>query len=316
MNVISFPLPQKDTWFLVRNIAARTAEISIYDEIGLSGITADVFISELKSLGDRRINLRIHSPGGSVFDGNAIFNALRRHPGGVDVSIDGLAASMASVIAMVGDRRRMAANAMLMIHNPAVGIFGESKDMRREADLLEEVKENIISTYAGATGLPREELSRMMDEETWLTAEEAKDLGFVTDISEPFKAAAKFERFDIGQFGKTPPAATLLTKEAEIQAYANRLLEITNELHEAKQKIADLTNDVAAAVAQRDNFKTLMNGLKRVHGIAPASVVPSINPPSEGPAEILAKFNRITDPVARARFYEENKEALAVATQA
>jgi hypothetical protein len=111
---------------------------------------------------------------------------------------------MASVIAMVGEKRSMAENAMMMIHNPWTVSFGEAEDMRKSADLLDKLKENIISAYAGRTGIKREELGAMMDEETWMTAKEAKDFGFITDITERLNVYNSFERFDISQFAKRP----------------------------------------------------------------------------------------------------------------
>jgi ATP-dependent protease ClpP protease subunit len=111
----------KPSWYAVKNLANGQAEIALFDEIGLGGIGAKEFIDDLKKVQGKRVTLRIHSPGGEIFDGHAIYNALRRHQGGVDVAIDGLAASMASVIAMVGEKRSMSENAYFMVHNPLDG---------------------------------------------------------------------------------------------------------------------------------------------------------------------------------------------------
>jgi ATP-dependent Clp endopeptidase proteolytic subunit ClpP len=206
------------SWYAIRDVTDKTAEVSIYDEIGLFGITASEFSNSLKSLGNRRLTLRIHSPGGEIFAGNAIYNSLRRHKGGVDVAIDGLAASMASVVAMVGEKRSMAENAFLMIHNPWTMTFGEAKDLRKEANLMDDLKEGIISAYAGRTGLDRDKLSQMMDDETWLNAAEAKEMGFVTDITEPFNMKNSFERFDISRFPKRP--SNFMPKKSEVKEEA------------------------------------------------------------------------------------------------
>lgn len=202
------------SWYAVKNVTHDAAEISIYDEIGLWGISAKTFIAELRGLGDRHVTIRINSPGGEIFEGNAIYNALRRHAGGVTVAIDSLAASMATVIAMAGEKRTMAENGMFMIHNPWSLSAGESKDFRRQADLLDDLKANIVSAYAGRTGMDRNELSEMMDAETWLTAKEAKRHGFITDITEPMKMAAKFSGSLLARFDKTPDvmAANALSK--------------------------------------------------------------------------------------------------------
>lgn len=185
----------KQTWFSIKNAAADpdTAEISIYDTIGSYGLTAKDFIGQLKATNAKNIDLHINSPGGSVFDGNAIFNALQRHPANITTHVDGLAASIASVIAMAGDVVHMPANALMMIHNPSDMAFGGADDMRQCADLLDKVKGTIISAYDQKTGLGSDKLGQMMDDETWMTAGEAYELGFADSIGEPVTATACFD---------------------------------------------------------------------------------------------------------------------------
>ena len=116
-----------NTWYNMTAAEGETsAEISIYDAIGSFDVNAKQFVDELKEINADTINLRINSPGGSVIDGNAMFNALQRHPAKVVTHIDGLAASMASVIAMAGDEVHMADNALLMIHNPWTFSMGDA----------------------------------------------------------------------------------------------------------------------------------------------------------------------------------------------
>ncbi|MCK5219101.1 Clp protease ClpP, partial [bacterium] len=122
--------------------AEKKVEILIYDQIGEDwfgdGVQAKKFAEELRDLGDiETIELRINSPGGSVWDGNAIYNTLRGHKATVNVTIDGLAASIASVIAMSGDTITMPENALMMIHNPATIAFGEAEEMRKAANMLD-----------------------------------------------------------------------------------------------------------------------------------------------------------------------------------
>ena len=127
----------------------KTADIYIYDEIGYWGVTARQFASSMKALGDLdHINLHIHSPGGDVFDGIAIYNLLNSHTASKTVYIDGLAASMASVIAMVGNPIIMPENAMMMIHKPWGITGGDANDMRDYADLLDKVEAVLIPSYA------------------------------------------------------------------------------------------------------------------------------------------------------------------------
>lgn len=193
------------TWFTCKATAKDEAEISIYDEIGLWGITAKEFIDELKALGAvKSITLSINSPGGSVFDGIAIYNALKRHPALITVRIDGVAASMASAIAMVGDHVLMPENAMMMIHDPMGIVVGNSREMKQYAELLDKLKNNLVATYANKTGLEREDIEDMMAAETWLSASEAVDQGFADAIEEPVKMAASF---DLSKFKNAPAQA-------------------------------------------------------------------------------------------------------------
>ena len=157
------------SWFSIKAKAAGAAEIKIYDEIGMWGITARQFSDELAALGQvKQISLVIHSPGGDVFDGIAIYNLLKKHPANLTVHIDGLAASMASVIAMAGDKVVMPENAMLMIHKPWGISGGNAKEMRDYADLLDKVEAVLIPAYASKTGKSADELAKMLEGETWL----------------------------------------------------------------------------------------------------------------------------------------------------
>jgi ATP-dependent Clp protease protease subunit len=177
-------------WYAISETENDTAEISIYDEIGGFGVGAKQFLGELSRLKGKHLHLRINSPGGSVVEGTAIFNALRRHQGGVTVHIDALAASMASVIAMAGMPVYMADNALLMVHNPWTITAGDSDELRKEADLLDKLKASIRNAYQRKTGLPEDQLQGMMDAETWLDSVDAVALGFVDAIEEGVAAAA------------------------------------------------------------------------------------------------------------------------------
>jgi ATP-dependent protease ClpP protease subunit len=178
-------------WYAISETNETEAEISLYDEIGGFGVGAKQFLGELSRLKGKHIHLRINSPGGSVVEGTAIFNALRRHQGGVTVHIDALAASMASVIAMAGMPVYMADNALLMVHNPWTITAGDSDELRKEADLLDKLKASIRNAYQRKTGLPEDQLQGMMDAETWLDSVDAVALGFVDAIEEGVAAAAQ-----------------------------------------------------------------------------------------------------------------------------
>ena len=190
------------SWYTIR---ARTSgtEVLIYDEIGAYGVTAKGFLAELGALPeDAAIDLRLNSPGGSVFDAVAIYNALKRHAGEITVWIDGIAASAASYIAMAGDAIVMPENAFLMIHDPSGLVMGTAEDMRSTAEALDKVKGSLIQGYAGKSGKPDDEIAALMAAETWLDAKDALDLGFIDRIAEPVKLAASF---DVARFRNAPP---------------------------------------------------------------------------------------------------------------
>jgi ATP-dependent protease ClpP protease subunit len=189
---------------------ARGAEIVIYDEIGAFGIPAKAFLDELKALGPvAELTVRINSPGGSVFDGVAIYNALKRHDAAITVWIDGIAASIASVIAMAGDEVVMPENAMLMLHDPAALVLGTAADMRAMADALDKMKAGMVAAYRDKSGRDDAEIEALMAAETWLSAQEAADLGLADRIEQPVRMAA---HFDLSRFRNPPPQlAAILT---------------------------------------------------------------------------------------------------------
>lgn len=190
------------SWYTIR-ARASGAEVLIYDEIGAYGVTAKGFLAELGALPDEvPIDLRLNSPGGSVFDAVAIYNALKRHPGEVTVWIDGIAASAASYIAMAGDVVVMPENAFLMIHDPSGLVMGTAEDMRATAEALDKVKGSLIQGYAAKSGKPDAEIAALMAAETWLDAKDALDLGLADRIALPVKLAASF---DIARFRNAPP---------------------------------------------------------------------------------------------------------------
>ena len=190
------------SWYAIR-ARATGAEVAIYDEIGAYGVSAKGFLTELGALPEGTpVDLRLNSPGGSVFDAVAIHNALKRHEGTVTVWIDGIAASAASYVAMAGDEIVMPENAFLMIHDPSGLVMGTAGDMRAMAEALEKVKGGLVQGYAAKSGRTPEEVSALMSAETWLDAADALAQGFADRLIEPVRIAA---RFDIGRFRNAPP---------------------------------------------------------------------------------------------------------------
>ena len=163
-------------------------ELVIYGDIGESFWGDSVTASDVKRMLDDMtgdLTVRINSPGGSVFDGFAIYNLLRAHNGSVTVYVDGLAASAASVIAMAGDEVVMGAASMMMIHDPWTMSIGDANEMRKTADTLDKIRDSIVDAYATkAVDIEREEIATMMAQETWMTASEAQEFGFANKLEE------------------------------------------------------------------------------------------------------------------------------------
>lgn len=159
-------------------------ELTIYGDIGDSwwyDSTSAVDVDNaLKGAGNNDIVVRLNSPGGSAFDGIAIYNRLKDHKGKVTIHIDGWACSAASVIAMAGDEVIMGAGAMLMIHEASNIVWGNKGDFRSQADLLEELEEGIIDIYMTKANVSREEIRTKVDAETWFSATKALEIGFAT----------------------------------------------------------------------------------------------------------------------------------------
>jgi len=174
--------------------------IEFYDEVGAYGISAKAFAEQLKAVrGD--IVLRINSPGGDVFEGTAIANLLAAHPGNVRVEIVGIAASIASIIAMSGDEIAIAENAYLMIHNSWSLTVGNRHDHADTEELLTQIDQTLAATYAARTGLSPAACAGMMDDETWLVGGDAKAKGFATELMGEMKIGA---RFDLSIYGRAP----------------------------------------------------------------------------------------------------------------
>jgi ATP-dependent Clp endopeptidase proteolytic subunit ClpP len=171
----------------VLNKSATEAEIVIYAGIGQdfwgdgSMISAKQFSDELKKIPEtvNTINVRINSPGGDVFDGIAIYNRLKQHKAKKVVYIDGLAASIASIIALAGDEIKIGEGALYMIHLPWTGAWGDRMDFDNVINRLMDVEEQMLGIYSKRTGIERSEIRKMLEEETWMNAEESLEKGFV-----------------------------------------------------------------------------------------------------------------------------------------
>jgi ATP-dependent protease ClpP protease subunit len=200
-----------------------TAELLIFDAIGnwdeIGEVSAKGFAASLSALprSIKRIDLHINSPGGSLFDANAIYSRLADHPSTKYVYVDGLAASAASIVAMVGHKIYMRSNASMMIHLPSGIQIGNADDMRKMAGALDTVTESMMNVYSKRTGLPRDEIRSLLAAETWFSPQQAVDKGFADEVRGVVKAAASLgdhryifngATFDLSRFRRIPAFAT------------------------------------------------------------------------------------------------------------
>ncbi|MGA2032308.1 MAG: head maturation protease, ClpP-related [Thermoguttaceae bacterium] len=186
---------------------AGSAELYLFDIIDQWGYSAKQLVTDLKTAGDvKSIDVHINSPGGAITEGLALYNILKRHPAPKRVTIDGLAASIASVVAMAGDEIDCPANAYMMIHNPGGVGVGESDDLRHTAELLDKMKAGIVGIYAERTGQTPEAISALMDAETWMTGQEALELGFCDKCTDEIQMAAVAGSDRLRIFSRVPAA--------------------------------------------------------------------------------------------------------------
>lgn len=225
-------------FFAFKNVDSEAdAELSLHDEIGFWGTRAKDFHAALKSIKGSKLAVHINSPGGNVVDGYAIYNMLRAFKGDVTVVVDGIAASIASVIAMAGKTIKMPENALMFIHDPLVAAMGNAEELKKTAADLEKLKDGILSIYEARSGSDRAKISKMMSEETLLTAKEAKLLGFCDEVMPENKAAAStnFKVLDYHPGIKLPTVATPAPVGAD-----NKNKDDTMTLEQAQSEIASL----------------------------------------------------------------------------
>lgn len=241
------------------NQSDEEAELLLYGPISEQTwwgdeVTPKQFAEDLKALGEKeKITVRINSGGGDVFAANAIYSLLKDNSADIIVKIDGLAASAATIVAMAGDEIQIPSNGMMMIHDPAVVLIGyyNTEDFAELTEVLEKVKETIIIAYEKKTGKDRDEISRLMKEETWMTGQEAVDLGF---------------------------ADTLL--DEEVESILNGKMLIVNDISHDISKYSKIPKNITAAkpsnfirnqvikpISFKDNTKIQKEGEKRMNEI-------------------------------------------------
>lgn len=219
----------KKTWEF-RNKAEdkETGELLLYGEIASIAwyedeVTPKQFKADLDALGNiKTLNVYINSPGGDVFASQAIYTMLKRHSATKNIYVDGIAASGASLIAMAGDKVYMPANAMMMIHNASTIVWGFAADLRKVADELDKIQAAMVPVYAMKSGQEDKKIIELLDAETWMTAQEAKDYGFADEIEEEKQIAASIngriltvngQQFDLKSFKNAPKMAIVQQNE-------------------------------------------------------------------------------------------------------
>jgi len=264
-------------WYKAQ-VKENKVEVDIFDEIGGWGVTADSFRDDVKYLLEENshaneLHINLNSPGGSVFDGIAIHNFISNLNMKTVVKIDALAASIATVIALGADEVQMNQNAFFMIHNPWTVVMGEADEMRKQADVMDKIKDVIVGIYLRKTRISRAELSDLMDNETWLTAEEAKRMNFIDVISGGLAIAACATTGFINNFNNIPKGLKMaeelenVSNELEVNEVETTEVEetVTNETEEVEnvEESTEETNEVEEAQEETilNKVKTYLSGL-------------------------------------------------------
>ena len=256
-----------------------TGELLIYGPIAGDGmgwlfddVTPKQFKADLDALGDvSELRLFINSPGGDVFAGQAIHSMIQRHPADVTVYVDGLAASIAAVVAMAGDKVIMPRNAMMMVHNPFTFGMGDAEEFRKIADTLDQIRESIFAAYRDKTGMSREDLLPLLDAETWMTAEDAVELGFADEIEEAKQIAASMTspselvvngiKMDLSRFRNRPLLAKSPCSACNSHGRFRAGVRLGSLLKELRDEQELTTADLAeAAGVSEDTMQEILDG--------------------------------------------------------
>lgn len=312
------PTAAPASWYTIRAKGEDTAEVLIYGDIGDSwfgeSVTAQQFVKDLQAIKDKALVVRINSYGGSVSDGVAIYNAIKRHPKSKVVEIDGVAVSIASLIAMAGDTVRMAENALFMVHAPWGMSVGNAADMRKYAEVLDKYAEAMATSYAAKTGASADSMYALLADgaDHWYSAAEAKDGGFVDEVSTAQgEEAARYTQAALARF-KVPAAAA--ARYAAIAAQFTPTKEIT--MSEATPNTAATPTppanvtaiESAAEVRERDRLKARNESITAAFkpfmqrdGIAElyqSCLADTVLTSEQAGAKLLAKIGEGSEPIA------------------
>lgn len=286
----------KHNFLTIRNEAdSDTAEILLYGEIDSSGDwihefwpddptqSAGSFRKELQALDGKDVLLRINSPGGDVFQAQAIYNTLKAYGGKVSCHIDGICASAATLVACAADSITMPRNALYMVHNPASAMWGmmDRQDLDKASEMLDKVKDTIVAVYkARCADLSEDDIRKMMDDETWMTAEEAQDNGFVDEIDDYDVDAGVQDNGllvvnSVAMPGMRPDKTQALQQLCAARAQKNEVENVKDEsksfMDQLKDFFAARDAEAKKATAEADRIKAL-DALKRENPVVNALV--------------------------------------------
>jgi ATP-dependent Clp protease protease subunit len=266
-------MPKNKTWFRMEKKSPELAEVEIFGEIDdFWGVGPSTFKAALDKVKDAKsIKLLLNSPGGSVFDGLAIHSMLATYRDKLDIEVIGVAASIASIIALAGRKLTMSAGSFYMIHNPLTVMMGDAAELRKTADILDKMKVNFVEIYKAKSGKLDGAISDMMNEETWLTADEAVKEGFADDTVDHGKIAAKMEGCKIvGRFTKLPEALML---EKEESTESRKLEEDLRDAGYSKAEALAIVADGWKAVGRSESAPTERSDSAKKPVITPAMLI-------------------------------------------
>jgi len=239
--------------FIAAAAADQPATLSIYDEIGFWGVQAKDFVGDLRAIKSKVINVEINSPGGDVFAGLAIYNALKSSGKEIVVKVMGVAASAASLIAMAGDKIVMPKNTFMMVHNPWSFASGNADELRDTADTLDKIGASLQATYVARTGQSEDKIKELLSKDTWLTADESLALGFATEVTDAVTASASFDmaRADLPEAVRGVFLAAITTvTETETEVINKESTTVTTTETEGDAPPTDPVADQIAASAK------------------------------------------------------------------
>lgn len=302
------------TWFSMKALEDGVAEVYIYDEIGLWGVRSADFVRAWKGItkGASRVDLHLNSPGGDLNDGFAIYNTIRQSKKDVTAYVDGWAASTASLVAMAGDRVVIADNGLMMVHNPWTITAGNAEELRKSADVLDKHRDAMLGAYTKKTGMGDDEIKALLDAETWMTADEALEMGFAdekaTYADEARASVWASARFDAekyrNQFKNLRPEWVSALKGAADTAQAGQHEEIVDMGDEKKKPDAP---EPAALDPEKIAAEAVAADRKRAGEIRALAV--------EGQEELVQQLideGKTVDEATRALFADMKERGAAV----